>query len=122
MSGPDLSRFLIEQASAGAGEANGCGLLLARWYDARKGRMPASGLLTRPDAETGVGVFRAVCRVAKAEGLQRTDVPRRGDVGLVRAGNAMLAAICTGDRWAAKGSHGILILRDATLVRAWRLP
>lgn len=121
MSGPDLTSFLRQEARGAAAEANGCGRFVARWYEARTGRKPLSGLLTRSDAHEAIGVYRAMCRAVAEEGLPRTDRPGPGDIGLVRAGNAVLAAICTGQGWASMVADRLLITRRVTVLRAWRL-
>lgn len=119
MSGRDpLAEFLFHEADTPSREGD-CGRFLARWFRARTGfRLDDDG-----PAFTGEPrhVYLKVWRRCRALGLAETDSPKRGDVAVVRAGNAVLAAICTGRGWASKTERGVLILNAGDHLRAWQV-
>ena len=56
---------------------------------------------------------------AARAGLEATEGPLRGDVGLVRMGDHTLAAICLNRLWAAKGPG--VVVGPAEVLKAWRV-
>lgn len=101
-----------------------CGAFLARWFAARGGYMPDAKVKAYQNfvVDRWADLFRMVCRACRTAGLAETNIPTRGDVGVIRAGNAVLAAICTGDGWASRTKSGLLVVREATVFRAWKIP
>lgn len=81
-----------------------------------KGRRHAARMVRR------AGGFQALCAGAMARlGCAPTDVPARGDVGLVELASGLTAAICLGgDAWAARGDHAAVI-EHVEPVAAWRV-
>lgn len=116
MSGRDaLTAFLRAQASAPAGDPDTyCGAMLAAWFVAETGRR-------LPEIDPTAGLYRAMCRACAALDLVATDAPRRGDVAVVRAGNAIMGAICLGHGWAARSRHGVMVIAAPDVLRAWRI-
>lgn len=53
------------------------------------------------------GVEGLVARQAERAGLERTENPKAGDVGVVRYGVEVGGAICTGPRWALLSDKGV---------------
>jgi len=97
--------------------ADNCGLTMLHYVERAVGRL----LLPRPrrlkgriDAERLVrraGGFHALCSDAMAQlGCPTTDMPARGDVGLVELRSGLTAALCLGgDAWAARGDRAAVI-------------
>lgn len=80
----------------------------------RLGRIGAGRLMRRDTA------FLSVADRALAQmGCVETDMPARGDVGMVRfAGSGLTAALCVGSLWAARGDHATVI-EAGQVVKAW---
>ena len=58
----------------------------------------------------------------EAIGCRRVSATVRGDIGMIEcAGTGLTAALCLGDKWAARGDGEVLIL-PAQPVIAWRVP
>lgn len=91
-----------------------CGLWQADYYTFATGKPdPAAHLRgkyqTREEclALCGpLGFPRMIQRVADGAGLQRTQTPRRGDVGIIRAGNVAVGAILATNFWAFLHERG----------------
>lgn len=68
------------------------------------------------------GGFQAYCELVFARlGLEATDKPVRGDVGLVDIpGTGLTACLCLGSSWAARG-EGSFTMVQAPAVIAWRV-
>lgn len=109
-----------------------CALWVADWVLARRGVDLAQGLrerATRPISAARLimsagGLTALAAQQAERAGLFRTDAPQRGDIGLVEAftgaGEGVVAAICTGPRWAALTAKG-LISAPGAFTDAWRV-
>lgn len=69
------------------------------------------------------GGFLNVFRVSvEAIGCRRVSATRRGDIGMIELdGVGLTAALCIGDKWAARG-HGEVFILPAKPVIAWRVP
>lgn len=132
MAGPEvtLEEFLDRMASEPFvdGQAD-CALTVADWVMARNGCSdPAHDLRGRYASPSGRqkvlkgrGGFRAVMTLcATRAGLERTAKPQREDVGLVVFGKRPTAAICLGERWAAKGD-GLVVEKPRRVIAAWRV-
>lgn len=65
------------------------------------------------------GMLAVMDAGAERAGLQPTENPLRGDVGLVEMAGHRLAAICTGALWAAKGEG--LTVGASEVLKAWRV-
>ena len=115
MGGDRLRDFLTAEAAKG-GEA--CHLLVLRWHEQVTG-VSCDALV--PDAERAerVGLYRGMLRVCRCLKLAKTQAPRRGDVGLFRVGNLLMAGICLGQGWAARTPLGIGVFRHTRVFRAW---
>lgn len=123
MSGRDhLQDFLIAEARRPWRDGD-CGVMLALWFRARGGDVPDRRMAAYRDmiADRFGDMYRAVRRACWIAGLEETLYPKRGDVALIRAGNAVLAAICTGDGWASKTKTGLLIVKQAAVIKAWKV-
>ena len=57
---------------------------------------------------------------AARAGLQPTENPKRGDVGLIVCKAQAIAAICLGERWAMKGP-GLVVEPADELLKAWSI-
>jgi hypothetical protein len=109
-----------------------CLLFLADWVRVRHGVDPAAHLRGRYHTALGCrrilrregGPLSVVSRCAAGVGLEPTDTPRSGDVGVVAAlterGIEAVGAICTGPRWAMLGTRGLLV-GPAQPFAAWRV-
>lgn len=125
-----LDQFLDRMAATPFRDGRSdCALTVADWVvDQRGCPDPAADLRGRygsPSARQkllkGRGGFRRVMEVcAERAGLERTRRPVRGDVGLVVFGKRPTAAICLGDRWAAKGA-GVVVETPRRIIVAWRI-
>jgi len=119
MSGLDpLAEFLAAEA-ARPGVEGDCGRFLARWVATRAATpIDASGpqFGGKPS-----NLYRIVARCCKSLRLAETNYPKRGDVAVVRVGNATMAAICTGRGWVAKTERGVLIVNDGDAIRSWKV-
>lgn len=69
------------------------------------------------------GGFLAVFRDSvEAIGCLRVPAPVRGDIGMIELDQiGLTAALCLGEKWAARGDGEVFIL-PATPVIAWRVP
>ena len=103
-----------------------CALWVADWIAAERGMDPAADLRgtfrchlgsLRLQRRSG-GLADLVTGPMAAAGLERTDQPRAGDVGVVAISAGEIAGICLGDRWAMKTKEGIVIM-PAAVVKAW---
>lgn len=121
-----------------------CALTLADWAMAATGCPdPAAHLRGRYSTSLGRerllrrlgGLEAVIADCAARAGLVGTDTPRRGDIGLVRAGGLALSGICvappvssricsTGGAadWVIKSNDGLTGLRPSAVIRAWRVP
>ena len=124
-----LAGFLAARAavpfSRGAGD---CCILVADWVLDQTGIDPAAGLRGYSDDRGAMlrigraGGFEELARQALGEtaGLEETELPQPGDVGLVEAGGCLTLAIKTSSGWACKENDGLAIL-PATVRCAWRV-
>lgn len=109
-----------------------CCTFPADWVVAQRGVDPAGKWRGRYNSDLGVAlalhrrggladVFAAECA---AVGLEPTERPERGDIGVVmlmtESGLRPCGAICTGPRWAAMTAFGQLAL-PAHPLTAWRV-
>lgn len=125
-----LENFLETMAATPfADGASDCALTVADWVmTARSCPDPALGLRGqyRSAAERdallkSIGGLKAAMTAAAARaGLKTTRQPRRGDVGLVTLSGRMLAGICLGRSWAAKGD-GLVVEIPRRVLKAWRV-
>lgn len=106
-----------------------CAMLLANWVREVLGIDPAFGLRgAYSDAEWPTivakegGLVALVGRLAIVAGLEPTGAPSIGDIGVVETRLGPTGAIRTTGGWAMKVSDGIVRLRNATVLAAWRLP
>ena len=130
----DLAAY-IEAAAArpfGWGRFD-CQLFIAEWVLARTGKDPAAPWRGR--YHTALGAKRILNRHGGplglletglgAVGLQRTDDPQAGDVGLLRAvtanGEAACGAIRLGKRWAGLRVGGGVFVAHGDALAAWRV-
>jgi hypothetical protein len=67
------------------------------------------------------GLLAVITVCAARAGLDETQDPTRGDIGLIEVAGQPLAAICLGLRWAIKSSHGVTVEPAGRVVRAWRV-
>lgn len=108
-----------------------CCLMLANWAVRLGHPDPAAHLRGRYRTELGCvrvlaragGVLAVVGDCARRIGLEPTERPRRGDVGVVMAETAhgvrAAGGLCLGRRWATR-SDG-LVVAEWPVVAAWRL-
>jgi hypothetical protein len=54
-------------------------------------------------------------------GINPTDTPMRGDVGVIEVRGAPTCAIKTQDGWALKTSNGVLQVKSAVILAAWEI-
>lgn len=125
-----LEQFLDEMAATPFvdGESD-CALTVADWVMAAKGCSdPAAHLRGRYASASGRerllrgmgGLKQVMATCAERAGLEPTRKPQRGDVGLVIMGKRPVAAICLGERWAAKG-EGVVVEKPRRIIKAWRV-
>lgn len=56
-------------------------------------------------------------------GLQPTDTPGRGDVGLIDIpGQGLTMCLCLGRGWIAKGDREVLFVKGAAPAHCWKVP
>lgn len=125
-----LEQFLDRMASTPFVDGlSDCALTVADWTMVRTGCAdPAHDLRGRyasPSARwkllKGLGGLKTVmARCAERAGLESTSRPRREDIGLVVFDRRPTAAICLGDRWAAKGD-GLVVAKPKRIIAAWRV-
>lgn len=131
-----LPAFLADAGERGfAWGRNDCCLILADWVMAARGVPdPAAHLRGRYSTARGCarlqrrlgGVFELVASCARGAGLERTDTPGAGDIGLTwqqatPGGRwALTGSICTGRRWACLAIGG-LVSAPAEVFAAWRV-
>ena len=123
-----LDRFLDDMARRpfADGEAD-CILTVADWVVLNGHPDPAAPFRGR--YRTALGRERIVRREggmlavmeagAARAGLEATENPLRGDVGLVRMADRTVAAICLNRLWAAKGAG--VVVGPAEVLKAWRV-
>lgn len=92
----------------------------AQWrgkYDSALSCQRVSGFLKDP-----VGVMESA---ATSIGLNPTDKPSRGDVGVVQIldheGLKVMGAVCLGMNWAFKGEQNIVVGKPAKVLAAWKV-
>lgn len=123
-----LERFLDDMARRPFADGTAdCILTVADWVVLNGKPDPAAPYRGR--YRTALGRERIVRREggmlavmeagAARAGLEATDEPVRGDVGLVRVGERPVAAICLNRLWAAKG-EGVTVA-PAEVIKAWRV-
>lgn len=107
-----------------------CCQFVRRWVEEATGTDPAAGW--RYSTELGAallanrngGIVALFEKLADDAGLEPTDHPQANDIGLVsvltRRGEAVVGAICCGERWAVLTDTG-LTATTAVPHRAWRL-
>lgn len=112
-----------------------CMLACADWIRARTGIDPAEpwrGQYSDPASRTallrreGIGLTRLAKRAVALAGLQPTDRPRLGDVGLIRVAwndrQWRIAGISLGrENWWTASEGGKIVLA-LSVVSAWRVP
>lgn len=107
-----------------------CVLTVADWVLACTDHDPAAPFRGR--YRTALGRERLLRRLggidvvmrdgAGRAGLQVTDDPRPGDVGLILHRGQTLAAICIGSTWAVQSSVGLTALAPDRVLTAWSVP
>ena len=124
-----LAEYLASRAavpfSRGAGD---CCIFVADWVLEKTGIDPAAGLRGYSDDRGAMlrigraGGFEGLARQALGDtaGLEETELPQPGDVGLVEVGGCLTLAIKTATDWACKESDGLAIL-PAKARLAWRV-
>ncbi len=122
-----LSVFLAEAAGKPyrLGEWD-CGLWLADWYMAATGKPdPAAHLRGIEYPDNAAPRAYVIRHAARAEGLQRTIAPARGDIGLVSLQKGhLVGGIFTGTHWCVLvDEQGIGAVKPERLrfVAAWRV-
>jgi hypothetical protein len=103
-----------------------CCLWVCDWIKDRRGVDPAARLRGCYHDEAGAiacwsdfgGLQVLALTLAKEAGLQQTETPVAGDVGLVQTWMGPAMAICLGDRWAVKGPRAVVVHRWPVL-SAW---
>lgn len=65
------------------------------------------------------GIEQVVSQRMSAAGLIPTDVPQRGDVGLVALHGLIFGGIFLGERWAIQSKAGLYSASPERVVRAW---
>lgn len=125
-----LDQFLDRMASTPFVDGQSdCALTVADWVTAQTGCPdPAFDLRGRygsPSARwkllKGLGGLKAVMiRCSERAGLEPTSKPQREDIGLVVFDRRPTAAICLGERWAAKGD-GLVVAKPKRIIAAWRV-
>lgn len=65
------------------------------------------------------GMLAVMDAGAARAGLESTESPLRGDVGLVRMSDRTVAAVCLNRLWAAKGPG--VVVGPAEVLKAWRV-
>jgi hypothetical protein len=106
-----------------------CGFWVCDWIRAKTGQDPVLKHRGKFTSSIGFQKFVVECggaeafsrSVASRAGLEETEDPSRGDVGLVVTGSGATMAICMGQgRWAAKSQDGVCIA-SFPLITAWRV-
>lgn len=105
-----------------------CMTTAADWVLCRRGVDPAAEWRGSYASERGAarilaragGLEALVMRTAFACGLEQTDAPRPGDVGVVDCGGRLVASIKTGIGWAVKTPAGLWVAR-MPFRQAWRV-
>lgn len=92
----------------------------AEWrglYDSAASCQKVSGFIKDP-----VGVMD---KAATLIGLEPTDEPTRGDVGVVQivdqTGPKTMGAVCLGKNWAFKGHNTVVIGKPISILAAWKV-
>lgn len=131
--GPLLTAHLHEaRRTAFAWGARDCSLFVAEWVRSQRGADPAA--VWRGHYRTELGAARKVTRAGglvavfaaalEPIGLERTEAPVTGDVGVILAstprGLRPAGAILAGRRWVTRGKTGIVALEVEPLA-AWRV-
>lgn len=105
-----------------------CGLSVLGYAERATGRAASrvglEGARAATEAMRTREAFIAMALGAMRElGLVETNAPVRGDVGLVEMPwiTSLVAAICVGRDWAARGDREVVI-GPAEMVIAWRVP
>lgn len=104
-----------------------CGVSVLKYVEKRLGRK----IKVRP-THTGARTAKLLLflnggfvkygeKIAEELGVEETDSPQRGDVGLIDIPKqGLTACLCLGQHWAAKGDKEILFL-DAEPVISWKV-
>ena len=106
-----------------------CQLFPAEWVRRVTGLDPAAAWRGRYSTALGRerilkrdgGPLAVMTRGAESVGLQRTDEPKRGDVGLIRLDGRDYGAVCLGERWALVTKSGLAAVKPDEILRAWRV-
>ena len=107
-----------------------CQLFPAAWVLRITGLDPASEWRGRYSTALGRerilrregGPLPVMTRGAESVGLQRTNEPKRGDVGLIRVDGRHFGAICLGERWAVvDAKRGLAVTKPDAVLRAWEV-
>lgn len=105
-----------------------CALFGADWVLARRGFDPAAGFrgtYRRSCQAQDVlilnrGLLALVTRQLAANGVEETDDPQPGDVGVVEATEGATVAIRVDGGWACKSPRGVIVA-PRRIYKAWRI-
>ena len=103
-----------------------CSLWPCEWIAAERGIDPArhlrgtySGVIACNRLLKREGGLPALAgRLAASAGLEETDTPMTGDVGVIVTGIGSFLMLCTGSGWAWKTTDGVLFA-PALAMKAW---
>lgn len=122
-----VEEFLRAEASQPFAWATAdCTAMCDRWVRMRRGVSPvAAGLILYADRD---GAMRLLPRLAammsrgmRRAGLEKTDSPQKGDVGLVLFENRIGPAIHAGAHWITRHEGGWIAAPLQNVWKAWRV-
>ncbi|MEH6676124.1 DUF6950 family protein [Phenylobacterium sp.] len=126
-----LDQFLEDAAARSFRDGEwDCQLFPAEWVRRVTGLDPAAEWRGRYRTVLGRerilkregGPLAVMTRGAESVGLQRTNDPRRGDVGLIRVAGRHYGAVCLGARWAVVDAmRGLAVTKPDAVLRAWEV-
>jgi len=126
----DLAAFLRTGGnSVFAWGSRDCCTWVCDWVLARRGIDPAAPFRGRYKTVRGAAGFIrragslaiAVSQAMERAGLERTEAPDAGDIGLIATSDGDALAIRTARGWASRGLRGITISTSATCIVAWKV-
>jgi hypothetical protein len=131
--GDRLARFLTCAAARafvfGGVEGQDCLMWLADWIVARRGFDPAADWRGRYSTARGAarilsrrgGMIRHLDLCLTPHGIGRADMPRRGDIAVVREAEGTIGAIMIDRRLCCAVRDGGLVFRRRPILAAWRI-